>query len=629
MCGICVVVSDVGAVDPALLHGMCERIVHRGPNAEGLHVDGPVGLGMRRLSVIDLEGGGQPIFNEDRSMAIVFNGEIYNYRELRAELIRRGHAFRTASDTEAILHGYEEFGEEVVDRLRGMFAFAIHERSTGRVFLARDRLGIKPLHWAEVGGRFYAVSELKSLRGIAGLPLTLDEVALDQYFSLLYVPAPRTIFREVKKLLPGHYLVKDPGKPAVTRRYWQLHARADRSLSEREWIGEVRRGLDAAVASHLGADVPLGVFLSGGVDSSAVLASMSRVAGGGRIKTFSIGFPPEYAAFDERQFARQVAARFGTEHEELEVEPNINEAIQTLGKIFDEPMGDSGAVPNLFVSRMARKQLTVALSGLGGDELCGGYERYLGVQIAEWYLRVPPFLRHDVVRRLVDLIPESRAGRSGIDHAKRFLRSGELPYVERFFAFSSPLERERREALYRPELRERVVLDSALDRMRALGAEQTDADLLNKILCIDQQTYMVDDLLTVADRTSMAYSLEVRVPFLDHPFVELMATVPGNLKIKHREKKHLLKRALEADLPPEILYRKKAGFSLPLARWLREDLRPLCDEFLAPEALRKQGWFEPEAVESLKAEHHDRRRNNATALWALMMFQLWAREWYQ
>jgi asparagine synthase (glutamine-hydrolysing) len=626
MCGICVAVSDLGAVEAELIHGMCERIVHRGPDAEGLHVDGRVGLGMRRLSIIDLPGGQQPIFNEDRSMAIVFNGEIYNHRQLRAELVAGGHTFSTQSDTEVILHGYEQYGEAVVTRLRGMFAFAIHERRSGRVFLARDRLGVKPLYWAEGNGRFYAASEMKSLRGLPGLSLTLDEVAVDQYFSLLYVPAPRTIFREVKKLPPGHLLVKDPGQPAVVRRYWQLHSRPDRTRSEADWIAEVRRGLDDAVASHLGADVPLGVFLSGGVDSSAIVAAMSRAASG-RIKTFSVGFPPEYAAFDERAFARQVAARFGTEHHELEVAPDVGEAMQALGRIFDEPMGDSGAVPNLLVCRLARQELTVALSGLGGDELFGGYQRHLGVTIAEWYRRIPAFLRNDVVRRLIDLVPEARDGARGIDQAKRFVRSSELPYVERFFAFSSPLERTRRQALYQPELRARVALDSALEQMQALADEQPDADLLDKILCIDQQTYLVDDLLTVADRTSMAVSLEVRVPFLDHPFVELMAGVPGRLKIRRGEKKYLLKRALEADLPREIIHRKKAGFSLPLARWLREDLRRMVDELLAPETLRRQGWFAPSVVEELKAEHLARRRNNSTALWALMMFQLWAREW--
>jgi asparagine synthase (glutamine-hydrolysing) len=622
MCGICVAVSDVGAIDPALVHDMCERITHRGPDSEGLFAEGRVGLGMRRLSIIDVEGGRQPLYNEDRSKVIVFNGEIYNYRELRDSLSARGHVFATSSDTEAIVHGYEEWGVDVVTRLRGMFAFAICDRVSGRVLLARDRLGIKPLHFTEQNGVLYAASELKSLRAVPGLSLTLDEVALDQYLSLLYVPAPRTIFREVRKLPPAHVLIKDPGAPAVLRRYWRLESRPDQGPSEAEWHARVRAAFDDAVRSHLVADVPLGAFLSGGVDSSAIVAAMSRTAGG-RVKTFSLGFPAEDAAFDERPFARKVAERYGTDHEELEVEPRIEDAIHALGRAFDEPHGDSGAVPNLLVCQLARKRLTVALSGLGGDELAGGYQRYLGVLVAEWYRKIPALLREGVVRRLVELVPESPRGERGIDQAKRFVRSGERPWIERFFAFSSPLERERRGALYTPALRERVQLDSAFELMKAFADEQPHADLLNKLLCVDQQTYMVDDLLTVADRTSMAASLEVRVPFLDHPLVELMARIPGRFKIRGGEKKRLLKRAFAPDLPREILYRKKAGFSLPVARWLREDLRGLVEEHLGAERLRRQGWIEPAVVETLKTEHYERRRNNSSVLWALLMLQLW------
>lgn len=602
---------------------MCDRIIHRGPDSEGIYADGAVGLGMRRLSIIDLEGGRQPIYNEDRSMVIVFNGEIYNFRELREDLLRRGHRFTTASDTEVILHLYEEYGEKSVELLRGMFAFAIHDRAAGRVFFARDRLGIKPLHYAELNGVLYVASEIKSLLAVPGASLTLDEVALDQYFSLLYIPAPRTIFREIKKVPPGHVLTKEPGRPAALRRYWRLSSRPDPMPTEIDWIREFRRQFDLAVSSHLEADVPLGVFLSGGVDSSGIVAAMSRSAQG-RIKTFSIGFPKEFSALDERKYARKVARLYGTDHEELEVEPNIHETIRALGTIFDEPMGDSGAVPNFLVCQMARKRLTVALSGLGGDELGGGYERYLGVLIADWYRKIPRLLRENVIRRVVDLLPEPRKGVRGIDRAKRFVRSAELPWIERFFAFSSPLERSRRRDLYAPPLRERVELDSAYERMRALAEEQPDADMLNRLLCIDQQMYMVDDLLTVADRTSMAVSLEVRVPFLDHPLVEFMARVPGRFKIKGREKKRLLKRAFSADLPREVLYRKKAGFSVPIARWLREDLRELLDDVLSRDRLCRQGYFDPSVVERLKWEHVERKRDNSSTLWSLLMFQLWA-----
>lgn len=622
MCGICAVVSDSHPVDASVIQAMCNRLIHRGPDSEGIHVNGRVALGMRRLSIIDLEGGHQPIFNEDRSMAIVFNGEVYNYRELRAELLGKGHAFTTRSDTEVVLHLYEEYGVKAVERLRGMFAFVIHESATGRVFAARDRLGIKPLHYLETNGTLYMASELKGFFAIPGLSLALDEVALDQYFSLLYIPAPRTIFHKVKKLPPGHILVKDPAKPVVISSYWRLSSRPTPRKTEESWIEEFRVRFDDAVHSHLMADVPLGVFLSGGVDSSGIVAATARSAGG-RVKTFSVGFPAEYADFDELRYARRVAELYGGDHEELVVQPDIREAIYTLGKVFDEPMGDSGAVPNYLVCKMARQRLVVALSGLGGDELCGGYQRHLGVLMSEWYRKIPRWFRDDVVRRVIDLIPESRKGLAGIDRAKRFARSSELPWIERFFAFASPIDRARREALYSPEFRRKVQLDSALERMRDVANGQVDADLLNKVLSIDLQTYMVDDLLAVADRVSMAVSLEVRVPFLDHPLVELMANVPGALKIHRFETKHLLKRAFASDLPPEILHHRKTGFSLPVARWLREDLRELLEEFLPPRRLLQQGYFEPGMVETLKQEHFARRRNNSSVLWGLLMFQIW------
>jgi asparagine synthase (glutamine-hydrolysing) len=621
MCGICVVTDERRAVETPLIRRMCDRIRHRGPDSEGLHVDGPVALGMRRLSIIDLSTGDQPIYNEDRSLAIVFNGEIYNFQELRAELVAAGHRFATASDTEAVLHLYEQYGLDALPRLRGMFTFAIHERRTGRVILARDRLGIKPLHYVDTPHVFYAASEIKSLLGLPGVDRALDEVALDQYFALLYVPAPRTIFRDIRKLPPGHYLIKEPGRPAVIGRYWQLSARPGAPRSDAEWIAEFRQRFDDAVASHLVADVPLGVFLSGGVDSSAMVASMARA--GAKINTFSLGFPDEYRDFDERRFARLVAGRYGAHHEELVVTPRIEETIQTLADVFDEPLGDSGAVPNYLVCQAARRSLTVALSGLGGDELAGGYRRHLGVLVADWYRAVPRALREGVVRRVVELLPESRRGMRALDRAKRFVRHAELPWVERFFGFVTALPRERRAALYTPALRERVALDSALAHVRELADAQPDAELLNRVLAIDLQSYMVDDLLAVADRTSMAASLEVRVPFLDHPLVEFMAGAPARLKIRGLDKKHLLKRAFKDDLPREVLHRRKGGFSLPVARWLREDLDGLLDDVMSPARLRQEGLFAPEAVERLRREHRLRQHDWSSALWALLMFHLW------
>jgi asparagine synthase (glutamine-hydrolysing) len=622
MCGICVVVCDREPVDPALIQRMCDRITHRGPDSAGYHVAGRIGLGMRRLSIIDLNTGDQPIFNEDRSLAIVFNGEIYNYRDLRTTLLAKGHRFTTASDTEVIVHLYEDMGAKAVTELNGMFALAIHERDSDRVFLARDRLGIKPLYYTETSEGLYAASEIKSLLAVPGIGRTLDEVALDQYFSLLYIPGPRTIFREIRKLLPGHVLTKEPGRPAVVQRYWRVTSESQPMRSEPDLVAEFRYRFDAAVKSHLVADVPLGVFLSGGIDSGALVASMARA--GASIQTLSLGFPPEYQDFDERRHAKLVADRYHTAHQEIVVEPNIHETVHTLARVFDEPMGDSGAVPNYLVCRGARRSVTVALSGLGGDELSAGYQRYLGMQVAERYRKLPEIVREGVVRRLVEAIPEPAGGARVVDQAKRFVRHAGLPWLERFYAFSSPMDRNHRAALYTPALRARVELDSALALMRQFAAEQPDADPVNRMLCIDLQSYMVDDLLAVADRTSMAASLEVRVPYLDHSLVEFMAGVPGSLKIRGMRKKHFLKRAFQHDLPKETLYRKKSGFSLPVARWLREDLRSLLEDTLSVSRLNRDGLFDAAVVADFKREHYARRRDRSSVLWALLMFHLWA-----
>jgi asparagine synthase (glutamine-hydrolysing) len=577
---------------------------------------------MRRLRIIDLNTGDQPIFNEDRSLAIVFNGEIYNYRELRSALLANGHRFATASDTEVIVHLYEDMGAKCVSKLSGMFALAIHDRNSDRVFLARDRLGIKPLYYAETPDGLYAASEIKSLLAVPAIGRTLDEVALDQYFSLLYVPAPRTIFREIRKLPPGHILIKDPGRPAEVERYWKVKSGPEPVRAERELIEEFRERFDAAVASHLVSDVPLGVFLSGGIDSGALVASMARA--GASIRTLSLGFPPDYRDFDERRHAKLVADRYRTAHEEIVVEPKIHDTVHTLSRVFDEPMGDSGAVPNYLVCKGARRSVTVALSGLGGDELSGGYQRYLGMQLAETYRKLPRILREGAFRRVVEAMPEPAAGVRIVDQLKRFVRHADLPWLERFHAFSSPMDRDRRAAFYTPALRARVELDSALELMGRLAAEQPGADPVNRMLCIDLQSYMVDDLLTVADRTSMAVSLEVRVPYLDHSLVEFMAGVPGTLKVRGLQKKHFLRRAFEHDLPSEILHRKKSGFSLPVARWLREDLRGLLEDTLSVSRLNRDGLFNPAEVADLKREHYSRKRDRSSTLWALLMFHLWA-----
>lgn len=622
MCGIAVGISKTGPMDPSLIRLMCDQIVHRGPDSAGYHIAGGMGLGMRRLSIIDLNTGDQPIFNEDRSLAIVFNGEIYNYRELRAGLISRGHTLLTHSDTEVVIHLYEELGPKALSELNGMFGLAIADLKRGSLFIARDRLGIKPLYYTETANGLYAASEIKSLLVVPGLDRTQDRVALDQYFSLLYVPEPRSIFRDVKKLPPGCYIVQEPGLPARIERYWTLPSRANTSRSRPELIEEFRSRFDAAVACHLISDVPLGVFLSGGIDSGALVASMARA--GASTQTLSLGFPDEYRDFDERRYARLVADRYGTQHQEIIVEPNIRDTIHELAQVFDEPIGDSGAVPNFLICRAARRSVKVALSGLGGDELSAGYQRYLGMLLAERYRKFPAWLRERVVRPLVNALPEPKKGALGVDRGKRFVRDAALPWLERYFAFSSAADRGQRELLYTPDLRSEVELDSALELMRGIAAAHVDADPINGLLCIDLLSYTLDDLLVVADRTSMAASLEVRVPFLDHTLVEFMATVPGMMKISGMEKKSFLRDAFRRDLPAEILDRKKSGFSLPVARWLREDLRPLLEDTLSEARLKRDGLFDVSVVNQWKREHFERSRNRSSILWALLMYHLWA-----
>lgn len=622
MCGIAIAVNDHGRIDRELVERMCDQIVHRGPDSHGYYSRPGVTIGMRRLSIIDLHTGDQPIFNEDRSLAIVFNGEIYNYRSLRARLLEQGHRFTTASDTETVLHLFEEHGPDSLNELNGMFGLAIANCVTGSVFLARDRLGIKPVYYTETASGFYAASEIKCLLQIPDVDRTIDESALDQYLSLLYVPSPRSIFRSIKKLPPGCYLTKEPGKPPIIKTYWKLRPHPVSERPAAELVEQFRNLFDAAVKRHLESDVPLGVFLSGGIDSGALVASMAR--SGANIQTISLGFPDEYSDFDERRYAKLVADRYGTTHEEIVVNPDIRNDIVQLARIFDEPMGDSGAIPNLLVCQAARKKVKVALSGLGGDELSGGYQRYLGNVIAEHYQKIPSFIRESLIRKIVESIPEPRHGSQNIDRAKRFVRDSALPWTDRYYAYCAAMDRSTRASLYSPEFSARLNLDSSLQMMRDYAAGFASSDPVSQMLGIDMNMYMVDDLLVVADRTSMAASLEVRVPYLDHTLVEFMATVPSSLKLKGTTKKWFLRNAFRADLPAEIFARKKSGFSLPIARWLREDLKSMTEDVLSESRIKQDGLFDYRVIRRIKDDHYSRRGNRSSIIWSLLMFHLWA-----
>jgi len=620
MCGIAGIVNVTGRpVDEALLRAMTTVQAHRGPDGEGIVCRGAAGLGHRRLAIIDLATGDQPMASDDGAIRIVFNGEIYNFRELRRELESRGARFRTTSDTEVILKAYEAYGPGCVSRLRGMFAFAILDERARRLFLARDRAGIKPLVYAWDGRRLLFASEIKGILEDHGVPRELDREALGDYLTYHYVPAPRTIFKAIRKLPPASTLVQslDGGEPMVSR-YWTLRLDPDHGPTEQEWIERLRAELADAVQSHMVSDVPIGAFLSGGVDSSTVVALMAQ-ASSAPIRTFSIGF--DEADFDELRFARQVAARYGTDHYELVVKPNALDVLPKLAWHFDEPFADSSAIPTYYVSKITREHVTVALSGDGGDENFAGYRRYArALALHERLDSGPARLARPLCRLAAALLPTGAPGQAWTG----LLGAGPL---ERYFRLVTYQRRESLRRLLSDELADlaRSAADPAV--FSRLAAEAAAPDYVSALQHIDVATYLPDDILAKVDRTSMAVSLESRVPLLDHRLMELVATIPSGLKLREGTGKYLLKRAMANDLPPEILTRKKMGFGVPLGAWFRRELRDMTrDVLLGPQA-RQRGIFRASEVEALMAAHETGRRDCSARLWSLICFELWMRQW--
>lgn len=629
MCGIAGILRlDGRSADGGRVERLCDRIAHRGPDGHGVHVDGPAALGQRRLSIIDLEGGRQPMSNEDGSIWLTFNGEIYNFRELRAELERRGHRFASSSDTEVIIHAYEEYGEDCLDRLRGMFAFALWDARRRRLFIARDRVGKKPLFHAEAGGSFVFASELQALLTHPGVPREADPDALDEYLTYGYVPAPRTAFRGVFKLPPAHSLMVELDgngglKSRTLRRYWSLDYGTKLNLGEEEAGERLLDVLIEAVRLRMVADVPLGALLSGGVDSSLVVALMSRLSDR-PVKTFSIGFDDK--AFDELPFARMVAERYGTDHHEMVVRPNALEILPTLVRHYGEPFADSSAVPSYYVSRLTRQHVTVALNGDGGDESFAGYDRYYAGGVADRYRKIPRPLRAGVIEPLAALIPASLPPRNRIGRAKRFLEAASRPAGERYLRWVSYFSESRKDGLYaddfrqslRPDRVEGAWLLGLLDRARGLGYGGLDA-----VLDADVQSYLPFDLLVKMDIATMANSLEARSPLLDHVVMEFAASLPESLKIRGASTKYLLRKVARPLLPAECLDRRKMGFGVPVGDWMRGDLRPLLfDVLLSPQAMAR-GLFRPEAVRRLVDEHLARSHDHTFRLWALLWLEFW------
>jgi asparagine synthase (glutamine-hydrolysing) len=602
MCGICGIASSRGAIDPARLAAMSATLVHRGPDSDGTFVDGPVGLAARRLAIIDLDRGDQPISNEDGTVTVVQNGEVYNYEELLGELERAGHRFKTHCDTEVLVHLYEEDGLAFASRLRGMFAVAIWDAPRRRLVLARDPYGIKPLYYRISGDGLEFASELRALpRG------EIDFDALECFLAFNSIPAPLSIFRDVRKLPPGHLLVWEGGAPRLER-YARPGPGETRSDEEAELVEECRARLRDSVRAHLVSDVPVGVMLSGGVDSGA-LAALAAQESSEPVRTFSIGF--EEQSFDELAGARAVAERYGTRHRELVLRPDAALLLPVLADAFDEPFADSSALPTYLVSRLAAEDVKVALSGEGGDELFGGYYTYVADLIAERAGRLAGF-----ARPLVERLPTSTAKASFDYKAKRFVRAAHLPPLERHHAWKEIFSPDVRE-----ELTGRRSTFDPVDILRARHDETEGADLLARLQDVDFGIYLADDLLVKTDRASMAHSLEARVPFLDPAVTNFAFTLPARHKVRGLSKKVLLRKALEPLLPREVVHGRKRGFSIPAAAWLRGGLEPFARETL--EGVERQGFFRRDAVMKVLDAHVAGREDLSRQLWGLLSFTLW------
>ncbi len=626
MCGICGFYGEYAAISNDTLERMSQSLVRRGPDEDGVFREPGVGLAMRRLSIIDLTGGRQPIQNEDGTIWIVFNGEIYNYRGLHAALMQRGHQFRTHTDTEVIVHLYEEYGDDLVHHLRGMFAFALWDARRSRGLLVRDRLGIKPLFYAQAGETLLFGSEIKAVLAANLVERDLDYQALDAFFTLTYIPPPLTIYRHVRKLEPGHLLTYESGR-VEKRRYWDVDfAATDQQADDQEWLERFDQAIEDAVSSHLVSDVPLGAFLSGGIDSSLVVALMSQHLGE-PVQTFTMGFGgARNPLLDERPLAKSVAAQYGCQFHEYAVQPDFRAIVGEIVAAFDEPFADDSVIPSYYVSQFTRQQAKVALSGLGGDELFAGYERYSGVWLSQYYSRlIPAWLHQGLVQPLMQHWPEPAHGGDRVNHAKRFAAAVLQSPAERYLGFVSTLTGSERRQLFAEPVARRIDFN-ATDRIITDLYEQCEApDDLGKALYVDIKTYLPEDILALSDRLSMWHSLEVRVPLVDHLLVELSARLPSRYKLDWRRKKILLKQIAARRLPAEVLGHRKQGFESPMATWLRTDLAGYARDILGQGRLGKIGLFDGGYVLSKLEEHLAGHHKNNKLLFSLIMFQ----EWYE
>ncbi|WP_079433462.1 asparagine synthase (glutamine-hydrolyzing) [Zoogloea sp. LCSB751] len=621
MCGIHGLYRfDGQRVEPAMLSAMGDRTVHRGPDDEGQHIDGPCGIAMRRLSIIDLAGGHQPISNADDSLWLVCNGEIYNFRELRDELQELGFRFKTGSDSEVVLHAYDAFGDEFVHRLNGMFDFALWDGRRKRLLIGRDRIGVKPLYVLQDGQRLAFATEAKALLALPGVSVELDRAQLASYLHLGYAAAPGSMFKGVRKLPPATLLAIENNQVKEWR-YWRLPTAIERSVSEAEWIERIKARLEESVRMQMVSDVPIGAFLSGGVDSSAVVGFMARHSEQ-PIRTYAIGFEGGVAEnlYNELPYARQVSQLFGTEHHEIVVKPDVVSLLPRLLWHMDEPVADTAFITTYLVSEFARRDVKVILSGVGGDELFGGYRRYLGGHYAERFHRLPGFVR-SVARSVANRLPSDR--HSGLLNtlrlAKGFIASADMDADDRYRSYLQVLARDVVNGMLLDPLA------GAPDPLAGAFAGAGRNDDLNRMFAVDAETQLPDDLLLLTDKMSMAVSLECRVPLLDHELVELAASIPGSLKVKGGRLKHLMKESLSSLLPGDILDRKKRGFGTPMGAWLKRDLAPVLRQLLSKESVARRGLFRHDAIAALMADHEANRADGTDGLLSLMNLEIWSR----
>jgi asparagine synthase (glutamine-hydrolysing) len=626
MCGICGI-FNYGSHEPAnleQLQAMNDTLRHRGPNDEGRYTDGDLGLAMRRLSIIDIGGGKQPIHNEDRTIWIVCNGEIFNYPELKRNLASKGHTFYTQSDTETIVHLYEEHGDDCVNYLRGMFAFALWDGPSRSLLLARDRVGIKPLFYCDTGkGELLFSSEPKALLASPKVSRDMDLQGLDAYFAYGYIPAPLSIYRSIRKLPAGH-VMKIRRSDSSIRKYWDLYFRPERGKPESYFVGKFEEIFSEAVKMRLISEVPLGAFLSGGIDSGLVVAYMAE-AMNDRLHTFSVGFSGNVGGYlDERPYARMVAERYRCEHRELLLEPRVETILDDIVESFDEPFADDSVIPSYYICETSSRDLTVALTGLGGDELFAGYERYLGFRISLLYDYLPSALSKGILAPIIEVLPELKNGHYTVNHLKRFVRASHLPLPERYARYMTMLNPDERARLYQPDIAEAIDYRATEELMTAyFRADDNALDPLDKMFYQDIKTYLPEDILTLTDRIGMRHSMELRVPFTDHVLIEMCATIPAEMKMKRMQKKALLKSIAAAKLPRPVLAHRKQGFASPMAQWLKTDLKSCSDDLLLSETKNNSDILRKSEIREMIADHMRGRELNDKRIFALIMFQKW------